>query len=254
MSGVFVRKIIVANWKMHKTFAEAEGYMKILLRGLQPCLECRVLIAPSFPLLSSMVQWAKGSSIEIGAQNIHDQESGAFTGEVSAKLVKETGSSFVLVGHSERRQLFGEEGSFISRKLKRALATSLQPILCIGETLEERDLGKTKEVLQEQLFQALQGFSEEEILQIGIAYEPVWAIGTGKQATPEIAQEAHSFCRSQLASKWGEMVACRIPILYGGSVKSDNMTALMRQKDIDGVLVGGASLDPESFLQIIQYK
>ena len=216
-------------------------------------VECRVLLAPSFPLLIPMAYWAKGSIVEIGAQNIHDQEEGAFTGEVSARLVKEIGANFTLVGHSERRHLFQESSAWIHKKVKTALSLSLQPILCIGETLAEREKGLTETVLANQLLEAVANLSQEEMLRVVIAYEPVWAIGTGKLATPEIAQEAHLFCRSQIAEKWGEATALRIPILYGGSVKGDAMKGLMAQKDIDGVLVGGASLSPESFLQIIQY-
>ncbi len=239
---------------MHKTFAEAKEFMRVLLPSLPSSLECRILIAPSFPLLGSMVEWAQNSPIEIGSQNIHDQEQGAFTGEVSANLVKSVGAKFTLVGHSERRQLFHENGSWIQKKLKRALSVGLQPILCIGETLEERESGKMEQVLQKQLFDALEGFSADELSKIILAYEPVWAIGTGKHATPEIAEEAHLFCRSQIAAKWGEAVSSKLPILYGGSVNAGNVKALMQQKNIDGALVGGASLASESFLQIIQYN
>ena len=239
---------------MHKTFVEAKEFMKVFLSALPSSLECRVLIAPPFPLLGAMVDWAQNSPIEIGVQNIHDQAQGAFTGEVSALLVKEMGASFTLIGHSERRQLFHETGSFIQKKIKRSLETNLQPILCIGETLQERESGKMQTVLQGQLFEALDGLSSEEVAQIILAYEPVWAIGTGKHATPEIAEESHLFCRSLVAAKWGEAVSSKLPILYGGSVNAANVKVLMQQKNIDGALVGGASLSPESFLSIIQYN
>ncbi len=239
---------------MHKTFVEAKEFMNGFLSNLPSSLECRVLIAPSFPLLGAMVDWAQNCPIEIGVQNIHDQEQGAFTGEVSASLVKGMGAKFTLIGHSERRQLFHETGSWIQKKLKRALMADLQPILCIGETLEERESGKMQKVLEAQIFEALDGFSQEEVAKIILAYEPVWAIGTGKHATPEMAEEAHLFCRSQISAKWGEGVSSKLPILYGGSVNAGNVKALMQQKNIDGALVGGASLSPESFLSIIQYN
>lgn len=238
---------------MHKTFGEAKEYMHVLTANLPVHLSCRVLLAPSFPLIFPMAEWAKESLVEIGAQNVHDQEKGAFTGEVAVSLVKEAGASFVLLGHSERRHLFHEEGAFIARKVKSVLAHQIQPILCIGETLEERERGLTKEVLQKQLLEGLEGLSSQELLKMVLAYEPVWAIGTGKNATAEQAQEVHVFCRSILEQGWGSDVAFRVPILYGGSVKGDNMAELISQKDIDGVLVGGASLDPSSFLQIIQH-
>ncbi|MBX9744745.1 MAG: triose-phosphate isomerase, partial [Chlamydiales bacterium] len=178
------RKIIAGNWKMHKTFAEAKSFMKEFRALLPPSLDCRVLLAPSFPLLGAMVEWAEGTVLEIGVQNIHDQEQGAFTGEVSASLVKGMGARFTLIGHSERRQLFHEKGDWIQKKIRRALISNLQPILCIGETLEERESGQMEKVLQKQLLEALEGFSSEEVSKIVIAYEPVWAIGTGKHATP----------------------------------------------------------------------
>jgi len=231
---------------MHKTFVEAKEFMNVFLSNLPSSLDCKVFVAPSFPLLGLMVDLAQNCPIEIGVQNIHDHEQGAFTGEVSASLVKGMGASFTLIGHSERRQLFHETGEFIQKKLKRALVTDLQPILCIGETLEERESGKMQKVLQTQLFEALDGFSSEEVSKIILAYEPVWAIGTGKHATPEIAEEAHLFCRSQIGAKWGEPVSSKLPILYGGSVNPGNVKALMQQKNIDGALVGGASLSPES--------
>ncbi len=251
----FVRKKVIAgNWKMNKTFAEAKTFMDVLLLNYPSSLGCRVLLAPQFPLIGSMIEWSKGKSLEIGVQTIHDQEQGAFTGETSAKLVKEMGATFTLIGHSERRQFFHESGDLIRKKVERALMTNLQPILCIGETLSDRESGKTQEVLQRQLFDALNGFSEEEVRNVVLAYEPVWAIGTGKNATPEMAEEVHLFCRSQISEKWGKDLSSRIPILYGGSVNGANIKALMQKENIDGALVGGASLAPESFLQIIQYN
>jgi triosephosphate isomerase (TIM) len=250
-----VRKTIIAgNWKMHKTFAEAKEFMDSFLSELSPTLESRVLLAPSFPLLASMVDWAKDSPLEIGVQNIHDKEQGAFTGEVSAKLVQGMGATFTLVGHSERRHYFHEEGHLIRKKIQRALAVGLEPILCIGETLEEREAGQMQSTLERQVKEALEGFSHEEVSKIVIAYEPVWAIGTGKHATPEIAEEAHAFCRELILKGWGEALASSLSILYGGSVNAGNVKVLMDQENIDGVLVGGASLEPSSFLQIIGYN
>ena len=251
----FVRKTIIAgNWKMHKTFAEAKEFMRDFLSKLSFSTNSSILLAPPFPLLAPMVEWAKDSAIDIGVQNIHDLEQGAFTGEVSAKLVKEMGAQFVLIGHSERRQLFHEQGDWIRRKIKRALETDLQPILCVGETLEERESRQMQVTLQKQIHEALEGLSAQEVSKIIIAYEPVWAIGTGKHATSEIAEEAHLFCRSQISERWGSDVSSNLSILYGGSVNGGNAKSLMQQKNIDGVLVGGASLEVDSFLQIIQYN
>ncbi len=251
----FVRKTIIAgNWKMHKTFAEAKEFMEAFPSQLPSSLEARVLLAPSFPLLASMVDWSKGCPVEIGVQNIHDQEQGAFTGEVSAKLVQGMGAKFTLVGHSERRHYFHEEGDWICKKVLRALAVDLQPILCVGETLEERESGQMQATLRRQLHEALEGFTAEQVSKVIIAYEPVWAIGTGKHATPEIAEETHAFCREQIVKGWGEALASSLSILYGGSVNAGNVKVLMQQKNIDGVLVGGASLEVGSFLQTIGYN
>ena len=238
---------------MHKTVFEAKEFMEAFLANLHPS-EARILIAPPFPLIPSMVQWTADVPVEIGAQTIHDQEQGAFTGEVSAKLVESLGATFTLVGHSERRHYFHEKGPLIQEKLKRALSSSLQPILCIGETIEQRESGQMEATLTQQLHEALEGLKEEELARVVIAYEPVWAIGTGQHATPEIAQETHFFCRQLIEKGWGEALASSLPMIYGGSVSPSNAKALMDQQDIDGVLVGGASLDPGSFLQIIEYE
>lgn len=247
------KKVIAGNWKMHKTLAEAKSFMEAFLSGLSS-LDCRVLIAPPSPLLLPMIEWSRGFPLEIGAQNIHDQEQGAFTGETSAKLIQEIGATFTLIGHSERRHIFHEEGPFIREKVRRALSSGLSPILCIGETLSERESGKTEEVLRSQIFESLEGMSELDLEKVILAYEPVWAIGTGKTATPEMAEEAHLFCRDQINKIGGERVSSLMPILYGGSVNPSNIKQLMEQKNIDGALVGGASLTPQSFLQIIHYN
>jgi triosephosphate isomerase len=237
---------------MNKTFEEAQLFMQKVVPCLPPeKIHCRTLIAPSFPLLAPMLAWAQGSSLEIGVQNIHDQEKGAFTGEVSAVLVLGMGARFTLIGHSERRRLFHEDNLWIQKKLKTALAVGLEPILCFGETLEERENGLMEQVLKKQLLEGLDGLSEEEMSKVSLAYEPVWAIGTGKTATAVIAEEAHKFCRSVLARKWGQNTALRIPILYGGSVTKELAKTFREKEDIDGVLLGGASLEEVSFVDIV---
>lgn len=241
--------IIAGNWKMYKTTEEARAFIGSLASHVGP--ERRVLLGVPFTALEGAVQAARGSRIEIGAQNMHDMVEGAFTGEISARMLKTSGVSFVILGHSERRQLFGETNAFIHRKVVRALQKGLLPILCIGELLQERESGKHLDVLKLQLEDCLHGVNAEQVV---IAYEPVWAIGTGKTATPEVAQEVHAFIRAWLGQKYGSSSARKISILYGGSVKPDNIGALMGQDDIDGVLVGGASLEVEAFVKIINYR
>jgi len=246
------KKVVVGNWKMNKTSEEAHVFMRKVSEVCRPeTMHCRVLIAPSFPLLAPMIDWAAGSALEIGVQNIHDEEKGAFTGEVSAVLVRDMGACFTLIGHSERRRLFGEGNAWIHKKVRRALAVGLEPILCLGETLQEREGDLTKEVLQKQLLEALEGLSEEEISKVLLAYEPVWAIGTGKTATAALAEEAHQFCRTVLERHWGKKLSLHLPILYGGSVTKENAKTFREKEDIDGVLLGGASLDEGSFVDIV---
>ncbi len=245
--------LIVGNWKMHKTGAEAAHFFATLPKEVTAA-PMRICIAAPFTAISAAVFVAQALNISIGGQNMHDQEEGAFTGEISCAMLKAAGAEFVLLGHSERRHLFGETNAWIHRKVKRALAGEITPILCIGETLEERESGGHERVLAQQLEECLFGLTQEEMLRIAIAYEPVWAIGTGKTATPEIAQETHQFIREWLAKQYGEPLSSEIYLLYGGSVKPDNTAVLMQQKDIDGVLVGGASLDPKNFAQIINYS
>ena len=234
--------IVVANWKMYKTGAEAQKFLTQVKGQLVPSV--KVFIAPPFTALPVMAA-QKVQGIELGAQNMHEAEEGAFTGEISAGMLKEAGARFVILGHSERRRLFYETDALIHQKLKRAFSSQLLPILCIGETLEERESGKTFEILSHQLKTALSGLAPAELI---LAYEPVWAIGTGKTATPEVAQEAHQFCRGVLKKLWGKETS----ILYGGSVTPETVLLLAKQPDIDGSLVGGASLDPVKFIQIIQ--
>ncbi len=244
--------LIAGNWKMYKTRAEASAFVAELL-PLIGSAQRRVFLAPSFSAIQTVVEAVKGSNIVVGAQNAHDAIEGAFTGEVSCRMLKELGVGFVLVGHSERRALFLEDSAWINRKLRRVLDEGLIPILCIGETLKQRDAGQTNEVLFDQLEQGLQGVGKEEVKSVILAYEPVWAIGTGVSATAEMAQEVHSQCRRWIENKWGGDAAEQFYILYGGSVKPDNIAGLMQQPDIDGALVGGASLDPRSFAQLINF-
>lgn len=243
--------IVIGNWKMYKTSREASDYIEQLLPKIEGC-KAHVFLAVPFTSIASAAASARQAKIEIGAQNMNDARSGAFTGEIAALMLKEAGASFVLLGHSERRHVFGESDDFIHRKVLRALQDDLRPVLCVGETLEERNGGQTEDVLKRQIETALADLPEDKARMLILAYEPVWAIGTGKHATPGIAQEAHAFCRKCLADLFGKSHAEHISILYGGSVNSQNAHSLISQKDIDGVLVGGASLDPESLAEIIQ--
>lgn len=244
--------LIVANWKMYKSVKEAKSF----IHGLIPLITSskrRIFIAPSYPAIPVAVEAAGNSSIVIGAQNIHDQIEGAFTGEVSAKMVKECGAQFSLIGHSERREYFQESNLLINRKLKTALKEKLIPILCVGETLQEREGGLVEATLGTQLEECLMALNEEEVKQVVIAYEPVWAIGTGKTATKDEAQDVHGFIRNYIRASVGKRIADDLPILYGGSVKPENISSLMAEPDIDGALVGGASLDVISFAQIVNF-
>jgi triosephosphate isomerase len=235
--------IVAANWKMYKTGAEAQEFLTQMKGKIGSSV--KVFIAPSFTALPVM----KAEGVVLGGQNMHEAEEGAFTGEISARMLKAAGAKFVILGHSERRRLFYETDAVIHQKLKIAISSGLLPILCVGETLEEREGKKTFDVLSNQLKTALEGVSPAEIV---LAYEPVWAIGTGLAATPEIAGETHQFCRSFLNKLWGQESAAKTHILYGGSVTPETASALAQQPDIDGALVGGASLDAAKFIQIIQ--
>lgn len=242
--------LIAGNWKMHKTIAEAVSFVQGLLPRIQT-ISSRVWIAPPFTAVHACAQAAKGP-LKIGGQNLHESESGAFTGEISGSMLVDAGASFVLIGHSERRQLFHEGGALIQRKVERALHSKLIPLLCIGETAEERQKGHTHQVLTRQLDEALKGIPVDRLSNLVIAYEPVWAIGTGQTATPELAQMAHHEIRKSLAHTFGASFANQLTLLYGGSVKPNNIAELMKQPDIDGALIGGASLELDSFVQMIQ--
>jgi triosephosphate isomerase len=241
---------IVGNWKMHKTGHEAAEYI-YALGPISEKTTSRIYVAPAFTALEAASLASKNKKIFIGAQNLSDHESGAFTGEISARMLREVGVRFVLIGHSERRHIFHENDAQINRKVKLAIKYQFQPILCIGETREERENGNTENVLQSQIRNALEDFQEGELESLMLAYEPVWAIGTGLSATPEIAEKAHVFCRLILHNLFSKEFADICAILYGGSVKSDNTKELLSMKNIDGLLVGGASLEVDSFAKII---
>jgi triosephosphate isomerase (TIM) len=244
--------LIAGNWKMHKTTPEARAFLSALSKEIAKT-ERRVFMAVPFTAIEAAVETVKGTRISIGGQNMHDQAEGAFTGEISAKMLKSSGAGFVILGHSERRQHFIETDSFIHRKLLRALQEGLIPMLCIGELSHERASGDHENILKLQLEEVFEGLSAAQAMQVIVAYEPVWAIGTGQTATPQIAQAVHRFIRNWIEERFGLDASERMCLLYGGSVKPENITSLMQQTDIDGVLVGGASLDVKSFAQIVNY-
>lgn len=237
---------------MNLTLREGAEFAKSLRNSLNGRSEIICGICPSFVFLKDICKILEGCNIHVAAQNIHSEKNGAYTGEVSAPMVKEVGCTHVLIGHSERRHIFKESNAFINAKIKAALSAGLKPIFCIGETLDERKDGRTNYVIQNQLKEGLLGISADQIKDIVIAYEPVWAIGTGKTALPEQANEVHSFIRSFLTAEYGNDIAYSLSIQYGGSVKPENAAELMVQPEIDGLLVGGASIRLESFLRIVE--
>lgn len=243
---------IVGNWKMYHTIQTSLEFLNELIPKVREAV-CRIYLAVPFTSIGPMAKDIEenDSNIVIGAQNMHNASEGAFTGEIAAKMLVEAGAEFVILGHSERRRLFHEDNAFINAKVKRALTDGLQPILCIGETSQEREDGMTNEVLKRQLTECLDDIPAEQLENVLLSYEPIWAIGTDKPATPEIAQESHHFCREFLAELGGKEVADKMSILYGGSVKVDNAKALLDQPDIDGLLIGGASLSAVTFNEII---
>ncbi|MEW6262670.1 MAG: triose-phosphate isomerase [Thermodesulfobacteriota bacterium] len=248
------RPLIAGNWKMYKTPAEAEEYIHQLKSMLPATPAVDVAVAPAFPALAAAVRAAAGSAVAIAAQNVFWEAEGAYTGEVSAHMLKALAVWGVIIGHSERRQYFGETDETVNRRLAAALAQGLAPIVCVGETLEQREAGRTFQVIETQVKGGLKGLSPAQAGRLIIAYEPVWAIGTGRTATPEMAQEAHALIRRVLGELFTKELANSIRILYGGSVKPENAADLMAQPDLDGALVGGASLKPEAFIKIINYK
>jgi triosephosphate isomerase (TIM) len=246
------RKLIAGNWKMYKTTAEAVALVEEIKKGLAGA-PGDTLVAPPCTSLVAVVAAARGSAVAVAAQNMHHEKEGAFTGEVSPAMVKDVGATHVILGHSERRQYFGETDEGVARKTKAALGAGLVPISCVGETLSEREAGKTMDVVKRQVDAILDALAPEEAARIVVAYEPVWAIGTGKVATPEQAQEVHAFIRLRIGALHGKPVGEALRILYGGSVKPDNVKALMALPDVDGALVGGASLKADSFLKLVHY-
>jgi len=247
------KKILAANWKMNLTHSEAESYLQSFVTEIRDFSDVDVVIIPSFTAIpAALAASERIQTIRIGAQNMHWEKSGAFTGEISATMLRALYVRYVILGHSERRSLFGETDEIINRKVKAALDAGLRPIFCIGESLHERDSNQFKQVLEGQIRKGLEGVPPRDLTEVVLAYEPCWAIGTGRTATPAEAEEAHAFIRSVLALLSDRATADRIRIQYGGSVKPDNVESLMREKNIDGLLVGGASLDPRSFAQIIR--
>jgi triosephosphate isomerase len=246
------RKIIAGNWKMNNDLSAAKTLISNLLKLITGNENCGIIICPPFTSLSEASSQIKNSAVKLGAQNMYFENDGAYTGEVSAQMLKSTGCEYVILGHSERRAIFNESDSLINKKIKKAIASGLKPIFCVGETLEQREKGITKEIIKTQVSGGLKDVSSDEIKSLIIAYEPVWAIGTGRNATPEQAQEVHEFIRSLIKEKYSEDIAENQIIQYGGSVKPDNAKDLLSQKDIDGALVGGASLKADSFFGIIR--
>jgi len=246
--------MMAGNWKMHKTADEAVDLAAALRENLGPPAGREVMIAPPFTALAAVARALTGSGIHLGAQNMYPEDSGAFTGEISPAMLRDARCSHVILGHSERRHIFGETDDLVARKVAKALASELTPVLCVGETLPEREDDRATEVVSHQLRAALKGLTKSEALRIIVAYEPVWAIGTGRTATPATAQEMHATIRRLLRDLFTDAMAAQVRILYGGSVKPDNISALMAEADIDGALVGGASLKAEDFIQIVQYK
>jgi triosephosphate isomerase len=244
--------LIAGNWKMFKTVRESVTFVTGLRERVRGIAGVDVVVSPTAPALHAVAATLDGSSIGVAAQNIHWEREGAFTGEVSAQMVREAGAGWVLIGHSERRTLFGETDESVNRKVRAALTATLTPIVCIGETLQEREANETLPVLDRQIKAGLDGVTGTELAAMVVAYEPVWAIGTGRTATPEQAQDAHAHIRSRLTQWFGPDAAARCRVLYGGSVKADNTAALMAKPDVDGALVGGASLDADSFVKIVE--
>jgi len=248
------KPIIAGNWKMNKTISEAVALVTSLKGLVKDINDVEIIVAPAFTALNAVADAIKGSNIKLSAQDMYWKESGAFTGEISPLMLKDVGCQYVIIGHSERRLYFGETNETVNNKVKSAHQYSIRPIMCVGEKLEEREAGITENVVKDHVVNGLAGLTEEQMIETIIAYEPVWAIGTGKTATPEQAQEVHSFIRSLIANMYSSAVADKVIIQYGGSAKPDNIAELMAQPDIDGGLIGGASLDAESFAKIVKFK
>jgi len=247
------KPIIAGNWKMNKTIGEALELVNSLKELVADVTDVEIVVAPPFTALQAVGEAIEGTNIKLAAQDMFWEESGAYTGEISPLMLKDVGCQYVIIGHSERRGYFGETNETINRKVKAAHKHGLKPIMCVGEKLEERESGVTKEVVKDHVVNGLKGLSEEEMLNTVIAYEPVWAIGTGRTATPQQAQEVHQFIRELLGEIFSKEVAEQVRIQYGGSIKPENIAGLMAQPDIDGGLVGGASLKADSFAKIVKF-
>jgi triosephosphate isomerase len=245
------KTLIAGNWKMYKTPSESIDFVEKLIKNLKNYEDRDILICPPFTSLYPVSQIIKNSSVKLGAQNVYFENEGAFTGEISPIMLKDIGVEYVICGHSERRNIFGETDEIINKKVKKVTENGMRPILCVGEKLEEREKGQTFEVVENQIRNCLSNFKDIE--KLVIAYEPVWAIGTGKTALPQQAEEVHIFIRELIGKMYNNEIAENLIILYGGSVKPENIDQLMKEKDIDGVLVGGACLNIDSFLRIIDY-
>jgi len=247
------KPLMAGNWKMFKTPAETQAFLEAFAPLVAATTHCDVAVFPPLVNLAAAVAAAQGSNIGVGAQNLYWGKEGAFTGEVSGHMLQAAGCRYVIIGHSERRQYFGETDATVLRRTQAAIEYGLIPVVCVGEKLEDREGGRTDAVLAEQFDGGLAPLTAEQFATVVIAYEPVWAIGTGKTATPEMAADAHKFIRGKVAEKFGAEQAAATRILYGGSVKPDNVKSLMAQEDIDGALVGGASLEPKSFASIVNF-
>jgi triosephosphate isomerase len=245
------KKLIAGNWKMNKTSADGVTLVRDIVAAVGKQADVEVVVCPPFTALESVGKALEGSNVKLGSQNMHHEASGAFTGEISAAMLRAIFATHVILGHSERRSYFGENDEFINKKVLAALKNQLKPILCVGETLAERESGATLKVVQTQTEKGLEGVSKEQAATLVIAYEPVWAIGTGKVATTEQAQEVHAFIRGLLVKLFGDAVAQKVRILYGGSMKPANAPELLAQKDIDGGLIGGAALEARSFVDLV---
>jgi triosephosphate isomerase (TIM) len=252
MSGQKRRRVMAGNWKMYKTEAETLAFFAVFNPLVAGVMDCDIVIAPPFTDIPAAVEATKGTRIGISAQNVYWEKEGAFTGEISTGMLVEAGCRYTIIGHSERRQFFGETNETVQKKTKAALAAGLTPIVCIGEMLADREAGNTEKVIESQVKGGVGALTGEEFSRILIAYEPVWAIGTGRTATPEIAAAVHKFVRQCLAAQFPASHASGLRILYGGSVKPDNIQGLMAQEELDGALVGGASLDAKSFASIVK--
>jgi triosephosphate isomerase len=246
-------KVMAANWKMNKTPDQTRAYFREFLPLVADHERDEIVVCPPYLDIDAALIGAKGANVAIGAQDVYWQTEGAYTGEICASMLVAVGVTHVIIGHSERRQYFGETDDIVNLKLKSALEAGLTPIVCVGEVLEEREAGLTEDVLRRQCLRAFHAISGKKAHKLIVAYEPVWAIGTGKTATPQMAAEAHALIRVEAAKSLGDTLAENLRILYGGSVKPDNVTALMAEPEIDGALVGGASLDPKSFAAIVKY-